>query len=98
MLAGAGGRWSLGRSVRSDMRRLRGADDAERRRRGFFDHRADVLSGERARELTALQAVDDLHAAHVTRVLPRAEELTIEDQIFGHVLQELVERGPTNEL
>src|SRR5258708_11510586 len=58
----------------------------------LLDHRPRVLPGERPRELAALQPVDDLHAFHVTGVLPRREELPVEHQVLRHVGEHRGER------
>src|ERR1700683_1698129 len=52
-----------------------------------FDDRPDVLAGERARQLAALQPVHDLQALDVTGVPPCFEELRIDHRLLGRVLQ-----------
>src|SRR5262245_30077804 len=56
------------------------------------DDGADVLAGQGGGELAGHQAVDDLDALDVARVLPGVEEGAVEDGLRGEVAQEVVER------
>src|SRR5689334_4798224 len=72
--------WSDRRSVESATRLL------------LQDDGADVLAGQGGGQLAAHEAVDDLDALHVARVLPGVEERAVEDGVGREVAHELVQR------
>src|SRR5262249_22763952 len=84
------------RALRIRRRSCMGRDTAGRGRcgrdRGVLDDRPDVLSGERARQLSRPEPVDDLHALDVTCRAPGREELAVEDELLRHVREQLLER------
>src|SRR5207253_9467421 len=55
------------------------------------DHGADVLAGERAGQLTGLEAVDDRDALDVLGLRPGPVQLLVEDVLGRHVREQLIE-------